>query len=117
MRELLRKILDLGVTSDTPLDLAIALRATNLMALFMIVFSAIAAAASVLDLGSPIATNRLARTDPVFGGDLQQKSERPVGAHHRVEVRLVVCRTRAGIQLGDDNRAEADTCRTACGLH
>jgi len=67
MRQLLRRILDLGVKDDTPLDVAIALRATTLLALFMIVFSAIAAAASVMDLGSPMLALAILSLALVYG--------------------------------------------------
>jgi class 3 adenylate cyclase len=67
MRQLLRKILDLGVADDTPRDLAIALRATNLLALFMIVFSAVAAMASVLDAGSPLLALAILSLSLVYG--------------------------------------------------
>src|SRR6185295_16204602 len=61
------KILDLGVTDDAPRDLAIALRATNLLALFMIVFSAVAAMASVLDAGSPLLALAILSLSLVYG--------------------------------------------------
>lgn len=54
MRGLFRRLVDLGVTADTPLDLVIAWRATNVVALGLVAVSIVSAVAALLDARSPM---------------------------------------------------------------